>query len=54
MEFAAIPLDLNGERTVADFYEQGVRIGSFNLPLPGLHNLSNATAAMAACRLHGV
>ena len=54
VEFAAIPLDLNGERTVADFYEQGVRIGSFNLPLPGLHNLSNATAAMAACRLHGV
>jgi UDP-N-acetylmuramate--alanine ligase len=29
-------------------------VGSFTLPLPGLHNLSNATAAMAACRLQGV
>ena len=53
-DFAAIPVELHGDSTVANFYEQGTLVGSFTLPLPGLHNLSNATAAMAACRLHGV
>lgn len=54
VDFAALPLELNGDSTVAAFFEQGERVGTFRLPLPGLHNLSNATAAMAACRLHGV
>ncbi len=54
VDFAAIPVELSGERTVAEFYERGDCLGTFNLPLPGLHNLSNATAAMATCRLHGV
>ena len=53
-DFAAIPVELSGDSTLADFYEQGACVGRFTLPLPGLHNLSNATAAMAACRLHGV
>jgi UDP-N-acetylmuramate--alanine ligase len=53
-EYAAIPLQERGDGTLADFYEAGVRVGSFQLPLPGRHNLSNATAAMAACRLEGV
>jgi UDP-N-acetylmuramate--alanine ligase len=52
--FAALPEQLNGDGTVANFYEDGVCVGRFNLPLPGLHNLSNAVAAMASCRLHGV
>jgi len=54
VDFAAIADELNGDSTVATFYEQGQAVGQFTLPLPGLHNLSNATAAMAACRLHGV
>jgi UDP-N-acetylmuramate--alanine ligase len=54
VDFAAIPVELSGDSTLADFYEQGTCVGRFTLPLPGLHNLSNATAAMAACRLHGV
>ena len=54
VDFAAIPLELNGDSTVAAFFERGEQVGTFRLPLPGLHNLSNATAAMAACRLHGV
>jgi len=54
VDFAALPLQLNGDSTVAEFYEKGQRIGEFRLPLPGLHNLSNAVAAIAACRLHGV
>ncbi len=52
--FAALAVEEHGDGTVADFYEDGVPIGRFSLPLPGRHNLSNATAALAACRLQGV
>lgn len=52
--FAAIPVQLNGDSCVADFHEGGQLVGRFTLPLPGLHNLSNATGALAACRLQGV
>ena len=52
--FAAIATQERGDGTWADFYEQGQKVGSFELPLPGRHNLSNATAAMAACRIEGV
>ncbi|MCP9917065.1 UDP-N-acetylmuramate--L-alanine ligase [Cyanobium sp. ATX 6F1] len=54
MDFAALPRRLDGDRTEAEFFEQGQSLGLFELPLPGLHNLSNATAALAACRLQGV
>ena len=54
VDFASIPLQLNGDSSVADFYEAGELVGRFTLPLPGLHNLSNATGALAACRLQGV
>ena len=52
--FAALPEQLHGDGTEASFYENGNCVGRFRLPLPGLHNLSNAVAAMAVCRLHGV
>ena len=52
--FAAIARQSRGDGTIADFYEQGQRVGELRLPLPGAHNLSNATAAVAACRLEGV
>ena len=48
------PVQLNGDSCVADFHEGGQLVGRFTLPLPGLHNLSNATGALAACRLQGV
>jgi len=54
VDFAALPVALEGDRTEADFYEDGVLIGRISLPMPGLHNLSNATAALAACRLEGI
>ena len=54
VDFAAIPVQLNGDSCVADFYEGGQLVGRFTLPLPGLHNLSNVTGALAACRLQGV
>ncbi|MEY2646012.1 MAG: hypothetical protein RLZZ611_2661 [Cyanobacteriota bacterium] len=54
VDFAAIADELSGDSTLATFHEQGRPVGQFRLPLPGLHNLSNAAAAMAVCRLHGV
>jgi UDP-N-acetylmuramate--alanine ligase len=54
VSFAAIASEERGDGTRADFFENGELVGHFDLPLPGRHNLSNATAAMAACRLEGV
>ncbi len=54
MAFAARVVEEHGEGTVADFYEDGRLRGRFQLPMPGRHNLSNATAALAACRMEGV
>ena len=54
VDFAALPLSLEGDRCVARFYESGRPIGDFTLPMAGLHNLSNATGALAACRMEGL
>lgn len=53
-DFAAIPIEINGEKTIADLYEQGKLITRISLPIPGIHNLSNAIGAIAACRLQGL
>ena len=53
-DFAALPLHLDGDRSRARFFEAGTLVGEFTLPMPGLHNLSNATAALAACRMEGI
>ena len=53
-DFAALALQRRGDGTSAEFYEQGKPVGSLAIPLPGAHNLSNVTAAVAACRLQGV
>ena len=54
VEFAALALEERGDGTRAAFYENGEPVGTLELPLPGRHNLSNAAAAIAACRLEGV
>ncbi len=54
VDFAAIPIKVNGQQTIADIYEKGLKIGQITLPIPGLHNLSNAISAIAACRLKGI
>ena len=54
VEFAAIALEERGDGTRAAFFEQGQQVGELEIPLPGRHNLSNAVAALAACRLEGV
>jgi len=54
VDFAGLPIKIAGNQTIANFYEKGQRIGEIVLPLAGLHNLSNAIAAIAACRLAGI
>ncbi len=52
--YAIIPSDINEGHTIGKYYENGNFISSLNIPIPGLHNLSNITAAVAAARTVGV
>jgi len=52
--YAIIPTEINSKYTNGKYYENGNFIGSLNIPIPGLHNLSNITAAIAASRMIGV
>jgi len=54
VHFACLPKSITGNETTADFYEEGILIGEITLKIPGLHNLSNATGAIAACRIAGI
>ena len=54
VDFAAIASEERGDGSTVEFYEAGSLMGRLELPLPGRHNLSNAAAALAACRLEGV
>ncbi len=54
VDFAAIPIALYGDQTIADFYEKGKLISRIQIPVPGLHNLSNALGAISACRLQNI
>jgi len=51
VDFALIPRKFDPEHTIADYYEKGQAITKFKIPIPGIHNLSNITAAIAACRI---
>ena len=54
VDFALQSLEERGDGSTAHWFEAGRLIGTLELPLPGRHNLSNAAAALAACRLQGV
>jgi len=54
VDFALLPVEERGDGTTAAWFEAGERIATLELPLPGRHNLSNAAAALAACRIEGV
>tara|TARA_Y100001968_G_scaffold35968_1_gene27581 strand:+ start:13285 stop:14676 length:1392 start_codon:yes stop_codon:yes gene_type:complete len=54
IDYAMIPQELNESNTIADYFEQGNFLDTFNIPIPGLHNLSNITAAISACRLNNI
>ncbi len=54
IDFALIPKECNGYQIIADYYEQEKFIDTIKIPVPGIHNLSNTVAAIAACRTAGV
>jgi len=52
--YAIIPTEINSKYTIGEYYENENFVGNLNIPIPGLHNLSNITAAIAASRMIGV
>ncbi|MBO8220078.1 UDP-N-acetylmuramate--L-alanine ligase [Prochlorococcus marinus] len=52
--YAIIPTVINERYTIGEYYENGNFISSLNIPIPGSHNLSNITAAIAASRMIGI
>jgi len=54
VSYALIPTEINRNHTIGKYYENGNFLNSINIPIPGLHNLSNITAAIAAARMIGV
>jgi len=54
INYSLIPLNQTATSTTADYFEQGKLISKLEIPIPGLHNLSNVAAAIAACRIHNV
>ena len=51
IDFAMISKKYEPGYTIADYYEKGKLITRLKIPIPGIHNLSNITAAVAACRI---
>ena len=51
VDFAMIAKKLDPGHTIAEYYEKGEAITRIKIPIPGIHNLSNITAAIAACRI---
>ncbi len=52
--YSIIPTEINESQTIGKYYENGNFISNLSIPIPGLHNLSNITAAIAASRMVGV
>ncbi len=52
--YSLIPNVINENHTSGKYYENGNFIDMINIPVPGLHNLSNVTAAIAASRMIGI
>ena len=54
VDYSIIPIDTNKTYTLGKYYEKGQYIDDLKIPVPGLHNLSNVTASIAASRMIGV
>ena len=54
INYSIIPDDVNKNNTIGKYYEDGNLIDMINIPVPGLHNLSNITAAIGASRMIGI
>ena len=54
IDYSIIPTLMNRSHTCGRYYEKGNFIDTIKIPIPGLHNLSNITGAIAAARMAGV
>tara|TARA_Y100000589_G_scaffold322022_1_gene354292 strand:+ start:741 stop:2117 length:1377 start_codon:yes stop_codon:yes gene_type:complete len=54
VDYSLIPKNLTSKSTIADYFESGKYISTLKIPVPGLHNLSNIAAAIAACRIQDI
>ncbi len=54
IDFSLIPKESNGCEIIAEYYEKEKFIEIIKIPVPGIHNLSNAIAAIASCRIAGI
>ncbi len=54
IDFSLIPIESNGYETIAEYYEKEKLVDQIKIPVPGLHNLSNAIGSIASCRLAGI
>ena len=52
--YAIIPTEINKTHTIGKYFENGNFISNLKIQIPGSHNLSNITAAIAASRMIGV
>ena len=52
--YSIIPTEINANQTIGKYYENGNFISNIYIPIPGLHNLSNITAAISASRMIGI
>jgi len=54
IDYSLIPTNQTSVSTIADYFEDGKLISKLEIPIPGLHNLSNIAAAIAACRINNL
>jgi len=54
IDFALIQKESKGYEIIAEYYEKEKFVDILNIPLPGINNLSNTIAAIAACRVAGI
>ena len=52
--YSIIPDVIDKRETIGKYYENGNYIDNITIPIPGLHNLSNITGAIAAARMIGI
>ena len=53
-DYIATEICETAQKTTAEIWEQGTRLGQLHLPILGRHNLSNALAAIAVARRLGI
>ena len=51
INYSLIPITQTATSTIAQYFEEGKLISKLEIPIPGLHNLSNVAATIAACRI---